>query len=150
MKNIIFKFRIELLDLQTGATSTLHPEEEYKNIFELWDEMLLCLFHPSEGNYHYYSHDWCVKILIWRTGGRAIVLAKDLDLGIYFDSEELMRDVTQHLGFGRYTTQKLITLKEKYIYTYNAHMYYIYIYCTRCWTTTTDNYISTRIYYTLK
>lgn len=113
MKNIIFKFKIEIRNLHTGYTNTLHSDEEYKDIFELWDEMLLRLFHPSEGNYYYFSNNWIVKILIWRSGEKAIVLAKDLDLETYFDSEVLMRGMKQHFGFGRYITQKLITLKEK-------------------------------------
>ena len=114
----VYTYRIELYNRVCGTSHTFLPDEDYGDIFEVWNELLLRFFHPSEQPC-LLLYAFNIRLLIWRTGHKAMVLAKDMDLEYYYEHAE----TKENLGVDRETLRKLHELKIKYILKYNEPLF---------------------------
>ena len=120
MKEEIYRWRFIEKDEDTDEIRVESSTEEFKSMFELWDELLLMIFHPNINLFGKYSVNSIFDILIWKKGEKAIKLTLFLDLENYFVRSE---EVAACLGITVEDISRLLVLKTRYLYKYNRVLY---------------------------
>ena len=90
MKEEIYRWGFVEREEDTDETSVESSTEEFKSIYELWDELLFLIFNPNINLFRKYFVNSNLEILIWKNNDKAIKLTLFIDLENYFiKSEEL-------------------------------------------------------------
>ena len=107
--------------------TTVHSrsEEEFKNIFDCWEDVLLNHLHPAEnGPFHWFyyldgtptlRYDKSVYVYIWRDGGKQLKLNHTLEIQRYIRTRLRRKQLEDELGIDTPSLRELIRMKEFYI-----------------------------------
>ena len=127
MRQIYFHWKIVVK--HTGLTTVQSKSEEnFNNIFDCWEDVLLNHLHPAEnGPFHWFyyldgtptlRYDKSVYVYIWKDGFKALKLNHTLELYRYTRTQVRRKQLEDELGLDAAALEELIRMKAFYIETY--------------------------------